>query len=460
MNELHSAVETLRKRYPKCEDVRQFEVELNRFVETAAEQAQALADANARAVIQAIALADANARAVLLMADLDDAKTAALAASGAKSRFLASMSHEIRTPLNGVIGVTDLLVETSLTAEQREYVEIMQISARGLLCVINDILDLSKIEAGKLDLDVQDFDLRSVIETSIAPSSLEARKKKVDLTCHVEPGVPSLLRGDPRRLWQIIVNLVGNAIKFTDEGSVAARVSLENQTDAVVRLRFEVEDTGIGIPPDRLEMLFESFSQTDGTIARKYGGTGLGLTISKQLAGMMGGEIGVTSAEAEGSTFWFTAVFEKQTSGTTSDRRGETGPQIVAGMGGDAATGLSILVAEDNHINQMVIKAILGKLGYTPAFVGNGKEAVEALSSVRYDLVFMDVEMPVMNGLEAVEAIRDPNSSVLNHDVPIIALTAHVTKCFEEQCSAGGMTRFLRKPVRPKAIAELLEELT
>jgi PAS domain S-box-containing protein len=515
-------------------------------------------------------------------------------ASAAKSEFLANMSHELRTPMNGVIGMTGLLLDTRLDHEQRHYAEIVRSSTESLLALINDILDFSKIEARKLALEDLDFDLSPLLDDFASTMALKAEEKGLELVCTIALNVPGRLRGDPGRLRQILVNLTGNAIKFTEVGEVCVHTELVDATEDSSLLRFSIRDTGIGIDPEKHRRLFNSFTQLDGSTARRYGGTGLGLAISKQLAGLMGGEIGVESAAGKGSTFWFTArlglrpsapetdgpaqelkgvrvlVVDDNTTNrkalvsqmgllgllahdapdgptalrmldkalregepyrllltdlqmpdmdgealgravkadprltdltmvmmTTLGRRGDKdrlrdlgfaaslpkpvrrselrnsliavltkapgtepaqqAPGVPHSRFGGKRARTRILLAEDNITNQLVAQGILKRMGLRCDVVANGREAVEAITSLPYDLVLMDVHMPIMDGHEATRAVRALADDHPNRRVPIVAMTASAMKRDRESCIEAGMDDFIAKPVTPDALATLLE---
>ena len=391
--------------------------------------------------------------------ELQRSKEMAESATRAKSEFLANMSHEIRTPMNAVIGLTELLMDEKdekLTSAQRECVEMIRISGDTLLSIINNILDLTKIEANMTELEHRPIDVKGCIESSMDLVSGSVGDKRIKFSYKIEENVPQFIMGDPTRLCQILINLLNNAVKFTEQGEIAVSVSNTNLDDGGYEIHFAVKDTGIGIPEDKMSRLFRSFSQVDASTARKYGGTGLGLAISKKLTEMMNGRMWVESAVGVGSVFHFTIradpIIGEPLDLSKPDNLYAHGKQIKDLERSNSE--LNILLAEDNVVNQIVTKKMLNKLGYNADVASSGIEALKALEKKRYDLVFMDVQMPEMDGLEAAREIRRrwPEGGP-----KIIAVTASALKGDQEMCLAAGMDGYIMKPTKIEAIREALQ---
>jgi len=368
------------------------------------------------------------------------------------------MSHEIRTPMNGIIGMAEILKQAKLGKQESENLDILISSTRSLLSLVNDILDISKIEAGKVELEVENFDIRQILKDIENIMFIRADEKALNYKTFINSNVPEFLKGDPYRLKQVMLNLVNNAVKFTEKGHVHIYIDITHEKADAVTLEFKVVDSGIGIPDEGKKRLFQLFSQVDTSTTKIYGGTGLGLSIAKRLVTLMKGEIGMESVQNRGSTFWFTAMLKRSEKQTSTPDAFDKQPDL----DDKPLRKLNILLAEDNEINQKIIQYSLTNAGHQVDIARNGQEAIDKYHEGNYDLVLMDVQMPVLDGFEATTHIRKVESEILNNSnhIPIIALTANAMKGDREKCLDAGMDEYLSKPFTPNDLIRIIKTVT
>jgi len=383
---------------------------------------------------------------------ISKAKESAEDANQAKSKFLAVMSHEIRTPMNVILGATDLLKESNPRENQKKYIKLLDNAGGGLLDLINDILDMSKIEAGLLDLEHINFNPSETLHQAFNIFELSAAKKKIKLTCRIDGELPNQVKGDPVRVKQVLINLIGNAVKFTDSGRVSVKACSKNLRNGQVELKFEIEDTGLGIPPNRQQAIFDQFTQADNSISREFQGTGLGLSISKKLCELMNGSITVSSTPGRGSNFTFIITMPEVIDSPSTENKTE--PKAA-----DSHIQSKVLLVEDNQSNQLLFKHFISGTSYIMKCAANGEEGVELYKEFQPDIVFMDIEMPIMDGYKATKIIRDWEKTIGHTPVPVIALSAHAIKGTAESAHAAGCSGYMTKPITKLQFLERIKRV-